>query len=61
MNFDLSAAWANDPRGTAHILADTMRCAMTGSDREPIREHYRQANDAALRGAIAAIMTEAPQ
>ena len=54
--FDLTAPWSADPKRTAQILADTMRCVMDQSDPEPIREHYRNTRDPELRGAIAFLM-----
>lgn len=53
MNFDLSACWS---KHTAQVLADTMRTARDGSDPEPIRDHYRAAQDPNLRNAIAYLM-----
>lgn len=55
-SFDLSQAWAQNPQHTAQILADTFRTAQDGSDREPIRAHYRNTRDHELRGVIAFLM-----
>ena len=52
VEIDLSAHWS---KHTAQVLADTMRTVQTGADKQPIREHYRQA-PGPVREAIAMMM-----
>lgn len=51
--FDLSRCWSKQ---TAETLAATMRVAMEGGDKQPIRDLYRATDDVALRGVISVLM-----